>query len=221
MTPYYDLDGVTIYHGDCREILPEIPDVGLVLTDPPYGVGHAEWDEKIYDPRDWLVPLFGRATTILVTPGNSNLFRYPEPTWICSWFRPGSVQRAANGGFSHWEPVLVYGEHRFAYDAKRINANTKAGKLGHPCAKPLELFLWLAAESKTEGTVLDPFVGSGTALVAAKMLGRRAIGIDVEERYCEIAVERLRQTVLFSEADFDFVETRPLPIFEGDDDATT
>ena len=194
-----------IVTGDAMELLPVIPAVGLVLTDPPYGVAidGSPWDKSIPLPNDWLYPLFGRATTILLTPGNGNQSLYPKPKWTLGWFRPGSVQLArAARCFSHWEPVLLYGENRFAYDAKQFSANTGAGGLNHPCAKPLAVFEWLVAGSKTAGVVFDPFCGSGTTCVAAKKLGRKYIGIEIDPGYAETARRRVRDTPrpLFTEA---------------------
>jgi DNA modification methylase len=137
------------------------------------------------------------APIVIFTPGNGSQYAYPKPDWTLGWFRPGSVQRAAGGGFSHWEPLLVYGKNPMPFDAKEFIANTGEGGNGHPCAKPLPVFKWIvSAASPTDGLIVDPFMGSGTTLRAAKDLGRRAIGIEIEERYCEIAAKRLSQEVL-------------------------
>lgn len=119
----------------------------------------------------------------------------PPPAWTLCWARPGSIQRAGGGGFSHWEPILVYGKNPFDVDFKIFPANTMAGDLGHPCPKPLKLMTWLIEGSKAEGLILDPFMGSGTTLRAAKDLNRKAIGIEIEEKYCEIAALRMSQEV--------------------------
>lgn len=198
MKPYFADDSVTIYHGDCREVLPTLEPVDLVLTDPPYGVAleGSSWDKSIPTPSEWLYPLFGKAATILVTPGNGNQQFYPAPNWTMAWFRPGSVQRVLRAaGFSHWEPILLYGNNPFGVDAKQISPNNPDSGNGHPCPKPLTLFKWLVKESKAR-TVLDPFMGSGTTLRAAKDLGLKAIGIELEEKYCEIAAKRMSQMVL-------------------------
>ena len=189
-------DGITIIHGDCREILLQLEPVDLVLTDPPYGVGYAEWDQVLIDPASWLPRCRDLAECVMVTPGTANQWDYPKPSWTAAWFRPGSVVRSRGGGFSHWEPCLIYGENRLPFDAKRIDNQAQNIK-GHPCPKPLDLFRWFIWECSDFGdTVLDPFMGSGTTLRAAKDLGRRAIGIELEEKYCEIAAKRLRQEVL-------------------------
>jgi len=79
----------------------------------------------------------------------------------------------------------------YMVDYRKFPANTGAEKLGHPCPKPLELMLWLIESGNTDGVVVDIFCGSGTTCVAAKMLGRNYIGIDISEEYCEIARQRL------------------------------
>ena len=211
--PYYSHAGVTIYHGDCREILPEIPSgsVDLVLTDPPYGVGFADWDTSVIDPTSWLDACRLLSDCVMVTTGNTNQYEYPRPDWTAAWFRPGSVQRAGGGGFSHWDPVLIYGRNRLPFDCKQI-ANRPQPVDGHPCPKPLDLFRWFVSEcSVSDDLILDPFMGSGTTLVAAKQLGRRAIGIEIEEKYCEIAVRRLAQEVLPLEPSVPEPEQEVLP----------
>ena len=194
LKPYYSDDWVTIYHGDCRD---EMHDASLVIADPPYGVGYAEWDNEVIEPGEWLPIAESHAPSVLVTPGNGNQYLYPAPTWTACWFRPGSIQHAKGGqGFSHWEPILIYGRNLLSFDAKQI-ANTSQKIAGHPCPKPLQLFKWLVEQCTESGeTVLDPFMGSGTTLRAAKDLNRKAIGIEIEEKYCEIAANRMSQEVL-------------------------
>lgn len=206
LTPYYDDGTVVIYHGDCQDVLPRLGAVDLVLTDPPYGVGfkygdrytdgdkqYAEWIKVVFDA---LVPLSG---VIMLTPGIRNVWLYPPATWVLCWAKPGSPRRSDLGGFNEWEPILMYGKRRIYNDFKRLPAwnNTSKDTGDHPCPKPINLFRWLVEQGSDPGhIVLDPFMGSGTTLRAAKDLGRRAIGIEIEERYCEIAARRLSQEVL-------------------------
>ena len=201
MKPYYDKDGITIYHGDCREILPTLPKVDLVLTDPPYGVGLAKWDADLV-AHDWLTDARAKADLVLFTPGIANLHKYPAPDWVLCWFKPGSTRRNGTGGFNHWEPVLQFGKHKWMVDAINLPdcANHAEYAGGHPCPKPLALARWLLSATQESGQVIDPFMGSGTTLVAARNLNRRAIGIEIEERYCEIAARRLAQGLLPMEA---------------------
>lgn len=207
MTPYYEQDGITIYHGDCREMLPHMApgSIDLVLTDPPYGVGldYASHDDNPEAYADWIVPVFEQmrrvGRVVMLTPGIRNIWLYPPATWALCWGKPGSPRRSDLGGFNEWEPVLMYGKRRIYNDFKRLPAwnNTSTHTGDHPCPKPIALMHWLVTEGADDGAlILDPFMGSGTTLRAAKDLGRKAIGIEIEERYCEIAVKRLQQSVL-------------------------
>ena len=197
--PYYDEGGIQIFHGDCREILPHLPKVDLVLTDPPYGVEFRgeTWDKDVPKIAIQLPELYSRVAIIM---GTVAAWQFPQPTWVACWARPASNSRSKVGGFSHWSPVLLYGDCHMKVDFKSWHAiaNAYPAGLGHPSPKPLRLMNWLASELSSPGDlILDPFMGSGTTLVAAKNLGRKAIGIEIEQKYCDIAVDRLRQGVLF------------------------
>lgn len=205
MKPYYSDSACTIYHGDCREILPTLPKVDLVLTDPPYGVGlkYESHDDSRENYQQFINTAFdlimGAADAVLITPGIRNVWLYPPAKWVICWFKPGSTSRNDTGGFNEWEPILLYGKRKFQQDVKRlpdcVNHSKESGD--HPCPKPIRLFTWLVDNaSKQMETILDPFMGSGTTLRAAKDLGRKAIGIEIEEKYCEIAAKRLAQEVL-------------------------
>ena len=225
MTPYYEHGGITIYHGDCREILPTLGPVDLVLTDPPYGVllGEAntgqerDFGREAYtqfsDTPEYLttvvIPAFQLAITkaarAIITPGNRNAFLYPVPDDVGVWYNPAGTGRGP-WGFILAHLIFYYGKDPHA-GRKAIASSTWAKndsvtafrKNGHPCPKPVRFTKWLVTKGSVENeVVLDPFCGSGTTLVAAKNLGRRAIGIEIEERYCEIAAKRLSQEV------FDF-----------------
>jgi DNA modification methylase len=203
--PYYDEDGITIYHGDCREILATLPHVDLVLTDPPYGMNKADWD-RLIPPCEWL-PLAKTLGNVALFTGVRGLFDYPKPDWALSWVRIASTQR--NGsfcGFNNWEPILFYGAGKIPNDTFAV-PNIPDGDTGdHPTPKPLRLLLSIINRLKPE-SLIDPFMGSGTTLVAAKELGCRAIGIEIEERFCEIAARRLSQGVLpLSSSDFTVSE---------------
>ena len=195
--PYYEEPGITIYCGDCRDILPYLEPVDLVLTDPPYQVGFSEF-EKHFDFKWWLetFPNFGN---VAFTCGIRNLHIYPKPRWIYCWAKPGSTRRNDTGGFNCWEPVLYYGNRKimtdFIYLPDCVN-HTVDGK-DHPCPKPLPLWMWLVERFSNEGDlILDPMIGSGTTALAAKQLHRNFIGIEISQKYCDIARERLRQEVL-------------------------
>jgi DNA modification methylase len=191
--PYHVEEAGIIYCGDCRDILPHLPKVDLVLTDPPYEAIKEDWD--ILDIV-WFSLLKGKTDLLLFTPGIWNIWKYPPADWILCWVKQGSTRRNATGGFNHWEPVLQYGKSKKMVDTILLPdcANHDFGNK-HPCPKPLKLFSWLIKETVAD-IILDPFLGSGTTAVAAKELGRKFIGIEISEEYCAIAKKRLRQGVL-------------------------
>lgn len=215
MTPYYDDGTVTIYHGDCLEVLDELCEISIdaVVTDPPYGNGtdYPSFDDSPLNVSlliaDVLPKVRAMAPVTLVTPGIGRLRDYPAPTWTLAWFAPGGTG-SGPWGFTTWQPVLAYGA--CPYLARGLGrrpdgfvAQFRTGKrhnepVDHPCAKPLRTMKWLVerATPVERMTVLDPLMGSGTTLRAAKDLGRKAIGIEIEERYCEIAAKRMAQEVL-------------------------
>lgn len=208
MKPYYDEDGITIYHGDAREF---VGDATVLVTDPPYGVdfqgkatkhttkksgGYTTFDNPNIGPDvvKQLLPLVERAA---VFPGNRNLYRYPEPRDIGCVYCPAGAG-IGPWGFTLFHPVLFYGP-RSSNELRptSIQSFATAEKSGHPCPKPLSWMKWvLGMVTRPDDVVIDPFVGSGTTLIAARERGLKAIGIEVEEKYCEIAVQRLAQGVL-------------------------
>lgn len=201
-------DGITVIHGDCRDVLPllEPGSVDLVLTDPPYGVGFQytdAYDDARPDYDEWVIAIFEDmrrvGKMVMLTTGMRNLWLYPPADWVLCWAKPGSVRRSGIGGFNEWEPVLIYGKRRIYNDfwyLPDVNQHDPAAD-GHPCPKPVSLYTRLIQQGcDTDGLILDPFMGSGTTLRAAKDLGRKAIGVEIEEKYCQIAVKRLAQEVL-------------------------
>jgi len=194
MTPYYEQSGITIYHGDCREVL-SLVRADVIATDPPYGMGHVEWDAQIVPVESWL-PLALAVAPVVLFCGVQGVYDYPKPTWIGAWVRLGSTQRnGALRGFNNWEPILMYGLPSLANDVIAVPNFPDVSADRHPTPKPLRLMARLLA-LLPQGAVLDPFMGSGTTLVAAKQSHRRAIGIGINERYCEIAAQRLQQEAL-------------------------
>ena len=232
--PYHEEPGITIYHGDCRSILPEIPagSVDLVLTDPPYGIsgqqdeasivvnGHApfmrhfgEWD-KAWSPARLLSD-----ANLLLRPGGS-LIAFMAHAWIAAFGDTPLIEKklgvwVKTNPAPRIRPGYQAGTEFWAWQAKdgasptwnggflqsnaiiTPNANSCENGLQHPTQKPLRLIRgFMERHSNTGDLILDPFMGSGTTLVAAKQLGRRAIGIEIEEKYCEIAAKRLAQEVL-------------------------
>ena len=199
MEYYYKDDYCTIYHGDCREILPGLDKVDLVLTDPPYGIGKEDWDESYPAWGEKL--FFSVSNRVCVTPGiwaigNCIQAMGDKYKWVIAGHKPAAM---TNGrlGFNKWQPAVVGGDiKRIGQDAFDFS-QVDDGKQGHSCQKPLKFIKWLIAKlSEQHETILDPFMGSGTTLRAAKDLQRKAIGIEIEEKYCEIAANRLAQEVL-------------------------
>ena len=202
MTPYYQDEAVTIYHGDCREL--RDPTYDVLVTDPPYGVGFRYADARYQDDEaSWLGVLEVLTSLVNVAPSAvcmsfSRLWELPPARWAACWYKPGSVRRSKVNGWSTWEPILLYGDGwRIANDLLRLPdcVNHTPEAAPHPCPKPVSLFRWLIGGAP-QGIVFDPFMGSGTTLRAAKDLGRRAVGIELEERYCEVAAKRMAQEVL-------------------------
>jgi DNA modification methylase len=203
-TPYYDDGQITIYCGDCRDVLPTLAEnsADLILTDPPYNVGKAAWDDNV--PMWWLNDAARIAPTLGVMPGVVNLVAYPPEIgrlryrWTLAAHLVNGMTRGAIG-YGNWIPCLVYAAdgvslYRRTSDVGRI-AIGRSKKPDHPSPKPLEVMQWLV-DILPGQTILDPFMGSGTTILAAQQRGRRAIGIEQSEAYCDLAVRRLQQAVL-------------------------
>ena len=201
MIPTWQSGDVTLYLGDCLEVLPTLAagSVDAVVTDPPYGVGfeYASHEDNRGAFPVWLArwfPEFRRvARNIILTPGITHLFDYPAPDWTCAYFKPGSTRHNGFGSFNEWEPILIYGKVQTMTDAKRFPdcVNHIKGQIGHPCPKPLNVFRWLV--EMTGAAILDPFMGSGTTGVACVQTGRKFIGIEIDPGYFEIAKRRIEQ----------------------------
>jgi DNA modification methylase len=225
--PYYSDDFATIYHGDCREILPTVS-ADVLITDPPYGVGltkktsdyrqgsnfdageslrastvyHDDADHVAALIREAIPLALSRVNRGLVFPGTRMLWNYPPAAAIGCVFTPNGAGRSS-WGFQVAHPVLYYGSDPFLSDGKGSRPNgfrteqPNREVIDHPCPKPLRWMTWAVERAvRPAESVLDPFAGSGTTLVAAKECGRRSIGIELSERYCEIAAKRLAQEVL-------------------------
>jgi len=210
MTPYYDAAGCTIYLGDCRDVLPTLDTVDVVVTDPPYGLGEASgrnrsrggvaiatdygsaaWDDRPISA-DLLAAVVSAGRRAAVFGGNFYALP-PSASWL--------VWDKVNGKTDFADVELAWTNYGCAARLKRHlwNGMHRKGREArqHPTQKPLEVMRWVISLCPGEPqTVLDPFMGSGTTLRAAKDLGRRAIGIELDERYCEIAAKRLAQEVL-------------------------
>jgi site-specific DNA-methyltransferase (adenine-specific) len=246
MKPYYEKDGITIYHADCRDILPSLPKVDLVLTDPPYGHNNnngdliSRWEAALgkgdYVPErdnrpiandgieaNELIQWFFKEVARLLKPGGCCCCCCggggPDPQfarwslWLDQYipFKMCVVWDKGPLGMGwhyrrDWECVLVaqqpgaackwYGGNEISNVIRGIPRIIPQAD-DHPTLKPLKLMSKFIQWHTEQGDlVLDPFMGSGTTLRAAKNLGRRAIGIEIEEKYCEIAAKRLSQEVM-------------------------
>ena len=200
-TPYYSRDGIVIYHGDCRDILPLLQ-TDWIVTDPPYGIRKAEWDMTF--PLEWL-PLAAQAAQagLAIMCGVNNILTLPRTVgdhtykWCLAMHIINGMTRGLMG-FGNWIPCVVYsrpGVHLYTMQQDATDISIGGDMVNHPTPKPYQAMRWLVSRLP-EGAILDPFMGSGTTLRAAKDLGRKAIGIEIEEKYCEIAVKRLAQEVL-------------------------
>ena len=202
-----------LYLGDCLDVLPMLGKVDAVVTDPPYNVclgsnhhskrqhGYSNSTDNLDAEQYYIflkpiIDLCVSANLALVTPGNGNERLWPKPIWTMAWLKKNGVARTPltlgqKMNHSCWEPILVYGKllNPPKHDIIDCSISMQTDAEGHPCPKPLRLLEWLV--SLTEGTILDPFMGSGTTGVAALKLGRKFIGIEIDEGYFKIAVERI------------------------------
>lgn len=213
MKAYYQDDYCTIYHGDCREILPTLPKVDLLLTDPPYGIGYNAQKSNLPnsnvfqdiagdDQEPDLTHIFELDVDVDLVVFGANNFTRQLPhrgRWIC-WDKRVDPKADAMLG-SPFE--LAWRNKKSGFDkiirlmhGGVVNQDHRQIGRVHPTQKPVGLMATIIKWYPEAETILDPFMGSGTTLRAAKDLGRKAIGIEIEEKYCEIAAKRLSQEVL-------------------------
>ena len=214
MKPYFERDGIVIYHGDSREVLPslDLSAVDLVLTDPPYGMAYRHGtrkggkkygndgvtifgDDAPFDPS----PILAIPARKVIWGGNHFADRLPASRgWMVWDKRGGKGSNDQSDCELAWTDFLTVARvfTRVWRGGQRDGREQAEGRL-HINQKPVALLSWCIRWSDTSGAVLDPYMGSGSALVAARENERRAIGIEIEERYCEIAARRLDQLTLF------------------------
>lgn len=250
--PYYDEGGVTIYHGDCEEVLPTLGLVDMVFTSPPYNLGNAgetfghyaddagmrhrggggKWTGGAlangYDGHDDTMPLLQyeswqrrilKLCWAQITQSGAIFYNHKPRVqagtlWtpqrcnpdlplrqIVTWARAGGVNFAPTHYMPTYEWVFIYAKADWRLKSKAASGLgdvwyvPQESNTDHPCPFPVALPA-RALESAAPASVLDPFVGSGSTLRAAKDRGIPAIGIDKSERYCEIAANRVSQEVL-------------------------
>jgi site-specific DNA-methyltransferase (adenine-specific) len=227
LKPYYENNGIVLHHGDCREFFPQIKDkwFDLAFADPPYGIFKAAWDSSY--PVGFERHLLRIANTVAITPGQWAL---PLCLWALGGHYVGVIAaRNVNGmtfspvGFGNWIPTVVAGAVRSGTDAFEFEFTVNGDKPDHPSPKPLSYMRKLLSRlTENDHTVFDPFCGSGTTLVAAKMLGLQAVGIEIDERYCEIAAKRLSQEQIhFPAENADRGQGTQLTIKDGRETAET
>lgn len=227
ITPYYERHGITIYRGDCRDVLPQIS-ADVCITDPPYAEETHAGARRSRPGVTGSVPLidFESFTQAAICETFGLIGRVIQRWCVATmdwrymlalessppiglrfvrfgvWVKPnGAPQFTGDRPATGWEAVAILhrdggrmewngGGHHAVWTHPKENGD-------HPTQKPLELIKQFVSLFSDPGeTILDPFMGSGTVLRAAKDLGRRAIGVEIEERYCEIAARRLAQEVM-------------------------
>jgi DNA modification methylase len=217
MTPYYDHAGIQIFHGDCRDVLEEweglrTQSFDLLLTDPPYGIGEARGKNasrgQLAQATDWGISDWddipqvegvarARAVSRYHIIFGGNYYTLPPTSCWLVWDKD-------NGDTDFSDCELAWTNLRKAVRKLTYRWNGMLQAPGcpkelrlHPTIKPEPVMRWALMQAPPGvRTVLDPFMGSGTTLVAAKRLGRQCVGIEREERYCEVAAKRLAQDVL-------------------------
>ena len=227
MKPYYEHAGITIYRGDCREILPSLPKCDLLLTDPPYGIGEAagknasrnkpfgkslphnskntivaakdygnsDWDNQPASDSDLFLARQQTASQIIF---GGNYFSLPPSSCWLVWDKVNGDSDFADCELAWTNRKSAVRMFRWKWNGMLQEDMSHKETRVHPTQKPLALMKWCLSLFPDAKTVLDPYCGSGTTLVAAKAMGLTAIGIEREEKYCEIAAKRLSQEV------FDF-----------------
>jgi len=211
--------GIQLYLGDCLDVMPTLPKVDAVVTDPPYGIGfayesHDDNESGWFDLMDLAIPIMRRLSTFVVMPccKISRMkwwYNQHTPDWIIAWYK-GSPGHRSHVGFNDWEPHVVWGKPSVAM---HDYFHTKCGfdNNGHPCPKPLAWALWLCARAATDTEcILDPFMGSGTTGVACVNLGRAFIGIEMEPKYFEISVDRIRKAIVDKQNGPLFAKHKPI-----------
>lgn len=227
--PYYEQDGITIYNADCREVLPQLAPVNLVLTDPPFFMPATHYQSRVKWQRSWgdtsILKTFWSVVCDAIVPkirptGHFLAFCnhesypvfYPEMygrfdflkslVWDKENVGLGRVWRNQHELViaARWETSEFQEDGKLRSDVMRYRATLSAQR-EHPVEKPTSLLVSLIQPTTPKsGIVLDPFAGSGTTLLAARMLGIRSIGIEIEERYCASIAKRLQQQAFSFEA---------------------
>jgi DNA modification methylase len=224
----------TLYRADCREVLPLLPKVDAVVTDPPYGVeyegsktkhgtngfGYASFDDTPEAIAEICVPAVRAAVALarsaVVTPGNANAHKYDAPRAQGAIYYPSGAN-SGPWGFVCSQPLFYYGKDPYLANALGSRPSAFASveatdrSVNHPCPKPIGQMKWLVNRvSMPRETILDPFMGSGTTGVACVKLGRKFIGIEIDPGYFETACKRIEDAYAQSDM-FIEMEKGPAP----------
>jgi site-specific DNA-methyltransferase (adenine-specific)/modification methylase len=205
---YFKDNDTVIYCADCKDILPLLPKVDLVLTDPPYGINYkprassvGKWhkwncDKVINDNDEFELPfdLFN-ANEIILWGANAYASILPDNYGWLIWDKIIPDGMKASECELAWTNFLKR-TRKFTHLWLGLCRESEVGLHYHPTQKPVVLMEWCINLSSNSNIILDPFLGSGTTAVAAKKLCRKCIGIEISEKYCQISVERLRQSVM-------------------------
>jgi DNA modification methylase len=220
MSIYYQDDLVTLYHGDCLELTDWV-NADVLVTDPPYGIAWkgvsnytatgqnaVKWTEGIANDdkpefRDKVLELWGNKPAIVF--GSWRVNRPAQTQHRLIWHKAGQAPGPANAPFmSQDEEIYILGKGFIATSPpmRSVITTTEArsvevAKIGHPTPKPVGL-MELLIERSPSGLIADPFAGSGATLIAARNKGRKAVGVEFEEKYCELIANRLQQHTLFT-----------------------
>ena len=184
------------------------------MTDPPYNAGKS-YGDNTNDKQQWpdwtawlderLALMFAAAPHTFMFLSVTAMMQYIRlgdipPRWVLSWHKPLALAASNIPFYHHWEAIAYWGDgkrdDRVEFGDDVIKANVTPNKFGHPTEKPIYLMRQLVRKSPAGSLILDPFCGSGSTLRAAKDLGRKSIGIEIEEKFCQIAAERMQQAVL-------------------------
>jgi DNA modification methylase len=212
---YYKDEFVEIWHGDAREIVPTLPKVDLVLTDPPYGIkvvqhtyrnkkskpGRAlahktfydvshEWDDQ--PPDSTAIAMIRQVASSVILWGG-NYFEVPPSSCWLVWDKVNGSNDFADCELAWTNLTKAVRKFRWQWNGMLQENMADKDTREHPTQKPLALMKWCLSLVPDARMTLDPYLGSGTTLRAAKDLGRRAIGIEIDERYCEIAARRCNE----------------------------
>lgn len=214
LKPYYDKDGITIYNADCLKVMKQFEDKSfdLVLTDPPYGLKQdkgsrkygksprkeydGSWD-NITPSKDYFDKMLRVGKMVIIFGGNLFTDKLPVSGHWIFWDKKGGIlfDNPFSDGELAW--TSIFKKPIKKYEVIQQGFVTEEKDRWHPTQKPVSLFSQIIQDYRESDTILDPFMGSGTTLVAAKHLGRKAVGIEISEKYCETAVNRLKQDLLF------------------------